>query len=54
MSDDNRIERLRLMLIFITVVGAVLIIYLQADSWIQRSQLRDTQRRIATLEQQCK
>lgn len=54
MSDGSRIERLRLMLIFVTVVGVVLIVYLEADSWIQRSWIRDTQRRIAALEQQCK
>jgi len=47
---SERDDDTRYLLLWVIYVGLFLFAYLEADSWIQRSQLHDVQRRVAELE----
>lgn len=47
------IGRLRFVIWMILFLSVIIIVYFEIDSRFQLSQLKDAQRRIGTLEQQC-
>lgn len=52
-KNQRHTERLLPLLIAAITAAAILFAYLEMDSWIQRSQLKDLQRRVGQLEQKC-
>lgn len=47
----HQVQRVRSAGILVLIIVVMLALYFEADSWFWRSQIRDLQRRIATVEQ---